>query len=686
MSERYRFEYTPGSVYAQVVTLFRKVGPDRGVIIDIGCGYGAIAEPVRELGYDYVGIDFSPDGLASLSERGFETCALDLSDSGKAALRARELLAGRPLAGLTALDIIEHLNEPAPLLSALHDLAEDYSAAPLVVSIPNVTHTDIGIKLLLGRWDVTSTGLLDSTHVSLFSPARLDAEMARAGWREIARDDFILDPSDQHFPEDLVALTSGTPLHDFLLQTREQAGPGARTNQFIRAYLPGAPRDGPSSAAVADPVFLSVLVRTRGQHLVTLEDTLSSLSAQSERDFEVLLLCHNVSEEVFSEICAVVGRVPPWLAAKVRAVRVGGGGRGRPLAVGVEQARGRYVAALDDDDLALAHWVAEFKRLAERRPGAVVRAGCAAQPVAEEPWGASFGYRQVGQTHCPFALHFDLVDHLLENRTPFCSVAVPRSCFSDLGLTFDPTLPVLEDWDVVLRASLWCGVSETPEVTSIYRRWTAEHGSHIDHSDSQWRSARDAVHASLDAQPILLPAGGMSRLVEQARELHQKRLLEIELRTEIGGLHGALHGERAALAEATEARRLALEAHRMSEEAAAAVSLRAAEELAEVRRISAEELDEVRRIAAHELAAARRLAAEESATSAERIAELERSLRQAEAQIPIAAATAHHETKLEIEASTSWRVTKPLRTAAERARQVRDIARRIAALGQPRRG
>jgi len=88
--------------------------------------------------------------------------------------------------------------------------------------------------------------------------------------------------------------------------------------------------------------------------------------------------------------------------------------------------------------------------------------------------------------HDSLPLEFDLVAHLVGNRTPNCSVAIPRSCFTDLGVSFDDELPVLEDWAVLLSASLLCGVASTPEVTSLYRRWKRGYASHLEHPEETW--------------------------------------------------------------------------------------------------------------------------------------------------------------------------------------------------------
>ena len=222
-------------------------------------------------------------------------------------------------------------------------------------------------------------------------------------------------------------------------------------------------------------------------------------------------------------------RLPRWLVERTRAIRVEGGGRAHPLAVGVAEASGRYVAFLDDDDLAFSHWVEEFAELAKLHPGAVVRAGCATHSIDEESWECGTGYCQIGPTTTPYPLEFDLVAHLVGNRTPNCSVAVPRSCFTDLGVSFDDELPVLEDWDMLLSASLLCGVVSTPEVTSLYRRWKRGYASHIEHREEQWELTTWSIRGRFDAKPLLVPPGTVSRLTQMEMTANTVTQLQTDL-------------------------------------------------------------------------------------------------------------------------------------------------------------
>lgn len=527
MADVYRFDYGPHTIYETVVGLLRDHhGRDGEVVVDLGCGFGAIAEPVRDqLGLVYLGVDIEETGLKDLAERGFETAQVDLAEPDGAVAVLRDLLAGRSLAAVCGLDFIEHTVNPDEVLRALHVFAVEHGNAPLLLSVPNVTHFDVAAKALMGRWDVTPTGLLDVTHVSLFSPGRLDAITRANGWVEVAADDFEMVHSDQHFPADAAPLVPGTPLRNLLARVRDQAAEGADVVGFVRVYAPAQlvdPAPGPAAGPGPEP-FLSVLVRTQGRRESTLEETLLSLAAQTSQDFEVLLLVHSAPREQIGRFHAMVGRFDTSFSARVRIITVEGGGRARPLNVGARQARGRYLVALDDDDIAFGHWVESFERLAASHPGRVLRSVVAEQPVEADRWGERPAYHPTGRPECSWPVRFDLLQHLVDNYSPFCGFAIPRACFSELGFAFDEDLTVCEDWDVLMQAAMWCGVVDSEEVTSLYRRWQTEDSSLHHHSELEWKQARNQVLAKLDRQTLLFPPDSMTalhQLQEAVKTLH----------------------------------------------------------------------------------------------------------------------------------------------------------------------
>lgn len=565
---RYEFSFAEGSVYARVRdVLLASARPGR--VVDLGCGFGALAEPATAAGLDYVGVDLDPVGLDSLAERGFATRRHDLTDLAGLERLLDELAGEQGLSAVLALDVVEHLPEPEPVLRLLREVAGRAGEPVLVVSIPNVTHQDIAAKLLTGRWDVTPTGLLDGTHLQHFSGRRLDEMLRSTGWHEVRRADYALQTSDQHFPADLPALVPGTPLADLLRAVRAAGDPYGSVNQFVRACAPGDPEIVVPVREAAEPTgeapFLSVLVRTTGSRPEKLRDLLLCLSAQTDEDFELLLLAHGVEGPGLAGLEEQVEQLTEGLRARTRLVPLPpGGGRSRPLNAGVEQARGQWLCAVDDDDVVLSSYVTEFHRLARTAPGRVLRTVVVEQDMHEDRWPDRVGHAAGGPFRYAYPPGYDPVDSLRDNSTPFCGLALPAALFRDLGVRFDESLPVLEDWDVQLRAVQLCGIATSPLPTSVYHRWRRGAASSSTlHAEQEWAESRERVAAQLDARPLLLPAGTVARVRTAPVPTP---LLEVELRTEID-LRGA------------EMERLAYEAHYHAERAAAAAQ--AAAEAAE---------------------------------------------------------------------------------------------------------
>lgn len=309
------------------------------------------------------------------------------------------------------------------------------------------------------------------------------------------------------------AFDPGTPAADIL----ERLGDVAAAAAPERALAPDVGTAGSGPEGGARP-FLSVLVRTQGLRPATLEDALLTLAAQTCDDFEVLVLVHDPDGEAVGAIGEMVAAFHPHFAGRVRVLAVEGGGRARPLNEGALLARGRYLAMLDDDDVAFAHWVASFKEASERAPGHVLRACVATQLVRALPgaWGGQDGYEVAGRPHVDYPLVFDYLDHLVDNRTPNNGYAVPRRAVCDLGLGWDESLPVLEDWDHLMRTVAVCGVENIPTVSALLRTWTEGTSSKTAHSDQVWKETHRRIEARHTAVPVLLQRGAAARLRARA--------------------------------------------------------------------------------------------------------------------------------------------------------------------------
>lgn len=88
-------------------------------------------------------------------------------------------------------DVLEHLIAPGETLRRVGERIR--TGGRVVASIPNVAHWTVRLALLLGRFEYTSTGILDDTHLRFFTRATTLSLFEHAGYREI-RTDVTLGP------------------------------------------------------------------------------------------------------------------------------------------------------------------------------------------------------------------------------------------------------------------------------------------------------------------------------------------------------------------------------------------------------------------------------------------------------------------------------------------------------------
>jgi SAM-dependent methyltransferase len=534
---RYSFEFSWDSTYGIAARMLDEhCGP--GLVLDLGCGEGTFARPFAELGRDYVGVELDAGSVERCRNAGLDVHLIDLADPDVDATHDRlvELVAGRQVAAVSMLDVIEHLVEPERVFADLGRLLARLGGAHLVVSIPNVTHIDIASKLLLGRWDTTTTGLLDSTHVTFFDADHLERVTRTTGFVELDRRDKQMTVTEQGFPLDHPAITRATTLRMFTEFVRAHGDDHRDTYQFVRVYrhdpatAVDAAADTTADTASAAP-FCSVLVRTQGDR-ASIDDALTCLAAQTDRDLEVLLAVH-ADQEVVASVERLVDRYAPAFRDRIRVLTVTGDGRSAGLNLGLTEARGRYIAFLDDDDLVTADWIEEFRAAHDAAPGTVLRAQCVVQEHRRTS-DARIDYEPTGGFDTPFNREFDMVQHRQLNQTPICAWAAPMEAVRALRLRFDEDLPVCEDWEFLVRAAELLGVSNRPEFTSVYRRFTDGWGSMTSIEQQIWDDTARLIRDRLDGRPTLLPAGSvepLARLREEAAALsaaHAAAVAQVE--------------------------------------------------------------------------------------------------------------------------------------------------------------
>ncbi len=148
-------------------------GGDRKVL-DVGCATGYLATMLRSRGCQVDGIEYDP----VMAERAAPH--VDRIEVGD--VQAMDLPAMFGPASYDVVvfgDVLEHLTEPQRVLQSSLPLLKPGGA--IVASIPNVAHGAVRLQLLQGRFDYTSTGLLDETHVRFFTRETVLAMIEAAG-------------------------------------------------------------------------------------------------------------------------------------------------------------------------------------------------------------------------------------------------------------------------------------------------------------------------------------------------------------------------------------------------------------------------------------------------------------------------------------------------------------------------
>jgi 2-polyprenyl-3-methyl-5-hydroxy-6-metoxy-1,4-benzoquinol methylase len=158
--------------------LLRLVGEGKRVL-DVGCSSGYLARPLVERGCTVVGIEQD----ARAAEEARSVCADVLVGD----VEAMELPFEHDAFDVILCgDLLEHLREPERFLGRVRPFLR--ADGRLVATTPNVANWANRIGLLFGRWRYTDRGILDRTHVRLFTLATLEEAFARSGYRIVELD------------------------------------------------------------------------------------------------------------------------------------------------------------------------------------------------------------------------------------------------------------------------------------------------------------------------------------------------------------------------------------------------------------------------------------------------------------------------------------------------------------------
>jgi|CXWL01.1.fsa_nt_gi LmbE family N-acetylglucosaminyl deacetylase len=217
-----------------------------------------------------------------------------------------------------------------------------------------------------------------------------------------------------------------------------------------------------------DGPLVSVVVRTKDRPAL-LAEALASLAGSLYRRLELVLVNDGGASP----------ETPEDFPFPIRRVDLPSN-RGRAAAAnaGVAAAAGSWIAFLDDDDLILPEHYAVLVGGAKGAGVEVVYGDAAVVALELDPHGddggGRGGWREV-ERRLPYSRDFDLPWLLVDNYIPFMTALISRTALARVtpadGRPFDETLPIFEDWDLLIRLALDTPFHHLRRTTALYRHF-----------------------------------------------------------------------------------------------------------------------------------------------------------------------------------------------------------------------
>ena len=269
----------------------------------------------------------------------------------------------------------------------------------------------------------------------------------------------------------------------------------------------------------------------------TLQQALDTVALQTYPVIEVVVVAASPAHQALPQRC---GPFALRLIDLKRSL-----GRSEAANQGLIQARGEYILLFDDDDLLLPSHIARLVHTLRQQPHCLAAySGVALAGPRGEP---------LGQT---LDLPFDAIRQLSGNLTPIHAVLFDRKLL-DLGCRFDESLNLLEDWDFWLQIATHTVFAHVPGISAIYRI----HSSSGVHTDSgpegqpsrliynKWQRHWNSDQISQLMQRVWSHTDMQRRLEDLQRQAESNARTSQQTIDEMLSLNQALHQSTAMLQE-----------------------------------------------------------------------------------------------------------------------------------------
>jgi 2-polyprenyl-3-methyl-5-hydroxy-6-metoxy-1,4-benzoquinol methylase len=136
---------------------------NKPVVLDVGCGSGALAEAIESKGYTVWGIEIYDGAVKTASDRMSKVVKADITDIPD----VKSKLGQQKFDYIVFSDVLEHIYDPFTLLNEYMCFLNE--GGSVVVSVPNAVAWTNRLKFLFGIFKYEDTGIMDRTHIRFFT-------------------------------------------------------------------------------------------------------------------------------------------------------------------------------------------------------------------------------------------------------------------------------------------------------------------------------------------------------------------------------------------------------------------------------------------------------------------------------------------------------------------------------------
>lgn len=154
--------------------IIRALTPEHVRVLDVGCGTGGQTCAINHgKNNDVVAVEPDPLRAAAALSLGLNVYQGVFNQQFVASCGTFDVI--------VFADVLEHLADPAQMLALARACLR--SGGSVIISVPNVAHWTVRLRLLLGRFDYADGGIMDATHLRWFTRKGLLALVHNAGFQ-----------------------------------------------------------------------------------------------------------------------------------------------------------------------------------------------------------------------------------------------------------------------------------------------------------------------------------------------------------------------------------------------------------------------------------------------------------------------------------------------------------------------